>query len=195
MPATLDEAKALNMTGEQSLVQLFGLDEFYGAEDMVLLNSHLFKFDLEFDRYGIMDLYVELSEKILPDTASVRRGISSWERMYLSQPPMEDVNVCLVKGEKIGKEPPEYEPEYVDDEGRKYAWRFDGGVRLREIMNEAEETFLVEHGSVVAWTKSWSDLRGWAMRYGDWKEKRAERLQHTTEEERASRVSERFVRW
>lgn len=103
--------------------------------------------------------YREISDRILPDTISVHRGKSSWERMYLSQPPdtmwcevvITNLDDKVTQGKAEEGEFDRWWSSYCEDDVSTCA------VPMREMMDGIEEGVMRLRGSMTKWKNA--DLR------------------------------------
>lgn len=176
--AKFEEAKALGMVTEKSLVITEIGEAICEAER--ILNTHIITFvgDLLHDDpedEQTYDCRLQLSKDTLPYTISALRGQSSWERMFISQPPPVAFPLEAFWGEQV-----------MQPHGRTY-WKTSGMSTeffmdylgreeepLREIMDEAELTLVRRNGHTVRWSDTIFRLDGWVTHYGRWEERRAE---------------------
>ena len=148
---------------------LIGLNDAWDVSMAVLLNPKL----LEENDYGYpYDHYFQLSEGIKPYTTSSRRGVGSWERMYLTQPPVicdvspfiaDKVN-RLSDRDLIGLQ----DPGASEDLGPMSCVPDSKGepAPLRAVMDDAEEAAVKEYGHTIAWSTSLLSSRG--LEHGEW---------------------------
>ena len=104
IPATLEEAKTLGMMAEENYVLVYNEGDAYNIssadnELMGVLNTHILAYQGVNQVYDNSSVF-KLTGTILKDTTSGRHKRASWERMYLSQPPMSPAYFHVSSGDQ-----------------------------------------------------------------------------------------------
>ncbi|KAK3690644.1 hypothetical protein LTR37_019046 [Vermiconidia calcicola] len=160
-----EEAVALGMVPEDALV-VFDEGSWYRKKDKasltVLLNMHLLRCEEDVQTRGWC--FPHLSRAVLPDTPSSRRGQSSWERMFLTQPPLRPEYANVAGADKVEKdaEPLQY--------NATECWLTEGwDAKIRGVMDEVEDEMLTLCGWTTAWTKTFFGIERYSYSYAEWK--------------------------
>ena len=189
-PATLEKTGSLCMIEDNTMVCMEG-DWNSLDDDFMIVNSHVLVVTGKRDQEEDLRTRSSLSPKILADTISARRGRSSWERMYVSQPPCNQLRVSF----DFSKSPPEgidpigVHAKRLSPDPTFYTDFYPGRLaRFRDIMDGFEVTLLEHRGYAAIWTQPYFVL-GWRLfDFEEWLELLAEiseddEVDETTEED------------
>ena len=151
-PATLEEAKLLGTVNrENSTDPLTG----HRFEDITVQNT-LATHWRRGDR-------LKLTHNVLADMAQPKKGISSWERMYITQPPCSaSLDVYVHKGARLYPEDPPEDEGYTEEEDHCFRYYEELGLKpLRHIVDVIERE-AIRGGFHVDWWHSNFALEGWS---------------------------------
>ena len=159
LPITFEEALELNMPRDDSMILSIGPGSTYLFNELLVSNVAYAGGD---DGGGF-----QLSEGVILDTVSAHRGISSWERMYLSA------------SSGIGMSFYRFEAQTYDilaadsKDGFELSYREDEleyeEVTLRDLIDGLETYNLTEARSAIVWRLASFDFLDWAIRYSSYK--------------------------
>lgn len=158
--ASFEEAKSLGIVANEDLVDFADEpDTDSPATYLKVINTLVFEYVYRHENYSILDYPLKLSNKILPDTMSSRRGVSSWEWMYLTQPPEYGpmvVQHCMVDDDDREVPQRPHSPRLSQTPGTDLAlFAYDNdnveGTPLRYVMDVTEKNVMRKHGFIIKW--------------------------------------------
>ncbi|KAK3690647.1 hypothetical protein LTR37_019049 [Vermiconidia calcicola] len=164
IPATLEEAKTLGMMAEESYVLVYNEGDAYNIfsadnELMGVLSTHILAYQGVNQVYDNSSVF-KLTGTILKDTTSGRHKRASWERMYLSQPPMSPAYFHVSSGDQG--------PYFIPDEEYEISFEDVKPKTAPEIMDAAQHYLAKTSGNAVPCCELRFEMEGWQHVYRGW---------------------------
>lgn len=169
IPATFEEVVDMNSSEENGLIIAWSLDNYNDAPFTPPLNLvHPFLTTLVDEDVSDYPHHLKLADRILEDMISARRGKSSWENMYITQPPLE----YILGSTKTSDRLTDLRDTSWCEEGTAHEFDFTymQSTSMRGFLDSVEESALYETGSANKWRELKVYLNGVVMSVQKWNE-------------------------